>query len=65
MRDKLLFEIIPVIKNNTYVSFLAMPVACLPLLSVFCCFEACGIAEFLAARTPHLIRGAIGIHIEK
>jgi hypothetical protein len=40
-----------------------MPIACLPLLPVCCFLEAGRIAKFLAAGTPHLIRGVIRVHI--
>ena len=62
-RSKLLFKVIPVIKNNIYIPSLAMPIARLPLLPVFCFLKAGRIAEFLAVGTPHLTRGVIRVHI--
>jgi len=62
-RSKLLFKVIPVIENNIYIPSLAMPIARLPPLPVFCFLEAGRIAEFLAVGTPHLIRGVIRVHI--
>jgi hypothetical protein len=40
-----------------------MAIACLPLLPVFGCLEAGSITEILAFGTPHLIRGAIRVHL--
>jgi hypothetical protein len=48
-RSKLLFKVIPTIKDSFYTSLLAMAVASFPFLSVFCGLEAVGIAETLTA----------------
>jgi hypothetical protein len=65
-RSKLRLKVISEIKNNLWISLLAMAIACVPLLPplpVFGCLEAGSIPEILAFGTPHLIRGAIRVHV--
>jgi hypothetical protein len=48
-RSKLLFKVIPMIKDSIHTSLLTMAIARFPFLPVFCGLEAVSIAEILTA----------------